>query len=60
MTTPTNDSDRAPEERGAHETETTTERASVVVRPGLFLTLVIASAFGVGAVIYWLLRTMRI
>jgi len=39
---------------------TTTDRSSLVVRPGVFLTLVIASAFGAGAVIYWLLRTMHI
>ena len=36
------------------------ERASLVVRPGLFLTAVIASALAAGYVIYWLLRSMRI
>jgi serine/threonine-protein kinase len=38
----------------------TPERASVVVRPGVFLTLVIMSCVAVGLVIYWLLRSMRI
>jgi hypothetical protein len=43
------------------ETSTTTDRSSVVVvRPGVFLTLVIASALGAGLVIYWLLRSMHI
>lgn len=36
------------------------ERASVVVRPGSFLTLVIVSCVAAGLVIYWLLRSMRI
>lgn len=41
----------------------TSERArptSVVVRPGVFLTLVIVSAVLAGGVIYWLLRSMHI
>ncbi len=43
------------------ETMTTTDRRSVVVvRPGWFLTLVIASVVLAGLAIYWLLRTMRI
>jgi hypothetical protein len=42
------------------EAEPPIERASLVVRPGLFLTLVIGSALGAGALIYWLLRSMRI
>ncbi len=42
-----------------HETERD-ERASLVVRPGVFLTLLIASALAAGAVIYWWLRSMRI
>ncbi len=42
------------------ETTTTTDRPSVVVRPGVFLTLTIASALGAGGVIYWLLRSMRL
>ncbi|HXK19825.1 MAG TPA: hypothetical protein VNG33_18570 [Polyangiaceae bacterium] len=36
------------------------ERAGLVVRPGLFLTAVILSAFGAGLAIYWLLRSMHI
>ena len=36
------------------------DRASLVVRPGVFLTVVIASALGAGLVIYWLLRSMHI
>jgi len=36
------------------------ERSSSVVRPGLFLTAVIASALAAGFAIYWLLRSMRI
>lgn len=35
-------------------------RPSVVVRPGLFITLVISSVVGAGLVIYWLLRSMHI
>jgi hypothetical protein len=35
-------------------------RSSLVVRPGVFLTLVILSAFGAGFVIYRLLRGMHI
>ena len=42
------------------ETERGRDRASVVVRPGVFITVVIASAFAAGLVIFWLLRSMHI
>jgi len=38
----------------------TSDRDGLVVRPGLFLTAVIASALGAGFAIYWLLRSMHI
>jgi hypothetical protein len=36
------------------------DRDGLVVRPGLFLTAVIASALAAGFAIYWLLRSMHI
>jgi hypothetical protein len=36
------------------------DRASIIVRPGLVLTVVIVSCVAAGLTIYWLLRTMRI
>jgi hypothetical protein len=45
---------------GATSRVPTAGRPSVVVRPGLFITLVISSVVGAGLVIYWLLRSMHI
>jgi hypothetical protein len=36
------------------------DRRSVVVRPGLVLSVVILSCVAAGLTIYWLLRSMRL